>query len=148
MKTSAVALNTHRNSGAVMTTSWTSTTGILLSLATSVLAVTASPVAHTLNGTYLGAHLPTWNQDAFLGMPFAQPPLGKLRFRAPQSINETFKGERFATNYGYSCRQFSQATNTSEDCLTVNVVRPAGEPAKLLPVLYVNSRWHLPRTAP
>ncbi|KFA68183.1 hypothetical protein S40285_09141 [Stachybotrys chlorohalonatus IBT 40285] len=118
-----------------MTTSWTSTTGILLSLATSVLAVTASPVAHTLNGTYLGAHLPTWNQDAFLGMPFAQPPLGKLRFRAPQSINETFKGERFATNYGYSCRQFSQATNTSEDCLTVNVVRPAGEPAKLLPVL-------------
>lgn len=96
------------------------------------------PKAQTVNGTYIGKHLPSWDQDAFLGMPFAQPPLGDLRFRHPQSIDSSFEGERNATEYGYSCMQYGQNLTLSEDCLTINVVRPADMPDEPLPVLYVN----------
>ncbi|ORY59273.1 lipase [Pseudomassariella vexata] len=98
-------------------------------------------MAKTLNGTYTGAHLPVWSQDVFLGMPYAQPPLGDLRFRRPQSINTSFasEGVRNATSYGYSCMQYgyNYSPGLSEDCLTINVVRPAGvvSEKKLLPVL-------------
>lgn len=112
-------------------------TVILSALSLVTAADDSAPRAQTINGTYVGAHLSTWNQDAFLGIPFAQPPLKQLRFRAPQSIDKAFEGERQATTYGYTCTQFSQLTNVSEDCLTLNVIRPAGKPKKLLPVLYV-----------
>ncbi|CAJ2510279.1 Uu.00g061790.m01.CDS01 [Anthostomella pinea] len=93
------------------------------------------PTAKTLNGTYEGVRLPDWDQDAFLGIPFAQPPVGQLRFRWPQSINESFSGVKNATQYGCSCMQYGQSFALSEDCLTINVVRPAGTPSQPLPVL-------------
>ncbi|KAI0128279.1 lipase [Xylariales sp. AK1849] len=94
------------------------------------------PTAQTLNGTYQGLYLNDWEQDVFLGMPFAQPPVGKLRYRWPQSINTSFDGVRNATQYGYSCMQYGQTFTLSEDCLTINVVRPAGTPSNgSLPVL-------------
>ncbi|KAI0016313.1 alpha/beta-hydrolase [Xylariomycetidae sp. FL0641] len=108
----------------------------LLALLSPVLAGNHSaPVARTRNGTYEGRYLPTWDQDVFLGVPFAQPPVGQLRFRWPQSINESFDGVRNATEYGYSCMQYDSNFTMSEDCLTINVVRPAGVPSKPLPVL-------------
>jgi carboxylesterase type B len=93
------------------------------------------PTATTVNGTYQGQHLTTWDQDAFLGIPFAQPPVGSLRWRWPQSLNETFSDVRDATQQGYSCMQFRGDFNMSEDCLNLNVVRPAGNHSKPLPVL-------------
>lgn len=96
------------------------------------------PTAKTLNGTYTGARLAGWDQDAFLGIPFAQPPVGPLRFKLPQSYNESFDENRNATQYGYSCMQYGQKFQLSEDCLTINVVRPSGTPkGRPLPVLYV-----------
>ncbi|RYO77696.1 hypothetical protein DL762_009100 [Monosporascus cannonballus] len=48
----------------------------------------------------------------------------------------TIKGIRKATQYGYSCMQYGSNFDLSEDCLTVNVVRPAGVSADAdLPVL-------------
>ncbi|KAK7431283.1 hypothetical protein QQZ08_002054 [Neonectria magnoliae] len=96
---------------------------------------TPAPTANTLNGTYVGAHLDGWNQDAFLGIPFAQPPIGPLRFKWPVSYNESFEEERDATQYGPSCMQYGQGFTLSEDCLTINVIRPEGIPKKPLPVL-------------
>ncbi|KAK7217924.1 hypothetical protein V2G26_005927 [Clonostachys chloroleuca] len=94
------------------------------------------PTAKTLNGTYTGARLAGWDQDAFLGIPFAQPPVGPLRFKLPQSYNESFDENRNATQYGYSCMQYGQKFQLSEDCLTINVVRPSGTPkGRPLPVL-------------
>ncbi|KAI1496893.1 lipase [Biscogniauxia marginata] len=93
------------------------------------------PVVQTLNGTYVGTYLANWDQDVFLGMPYAQPPIGQLRYRWPQSINESFNDIRNATQYGYSCMQYGQNFTMSEDCLTINVVRPAGISNELLPVL-------------
>lgn len=94
------------------------------------------PIATVLNGSYQGIELPTWNQEAFLGIPYTQPPLGNLRFRRPQSLNTSWTGVRNATQYGYSCYQYASKFNLSEDCLTLNVVRPAGTKANdALPVL-------------
>lgn len=97
--------------------------------------VAQEPTAQVLNGTYQGRHLAEWDQDAFLGVPFAQPPVGQLRYKWPQSLNTSFEGTRDATEQGYSCMQFRGTFNMSEDCLTLNVVRPAGKPEKPLPVL-------------
>jgi hypothetical protein len=78
------------------------------------------PTARTLNGTYAGNFLPAFNQDAFLGMPYAQPPLADLRFRRPVSLNESWGGVREAKGYGKTCYQISERTDMGEDCLSVN----------------------------
>ncbi|XP_027766306.1 fatty acyl-CoA hydrolase precursor, medium chain-like isoform X2 [Empidonax traillii] len=86
--------------------------------------------------------------NVFLGLPFAKPPLGPLRFSEPQPP-EPWKGVRDATSYPPMCVQdpvqgqyFSDLiTNrkekvplqVSEDCLYLNVYTPvpAGEQHKL-----------------
>ncbi|KAJ2985164.1 hypothetical protein NUW58_g5682 [Xylaria curta] len=99
-----------------------------------------APTATTVNGTYEGLYLPDWDQDAFLGIPYAQPPVGQLRYRRPLPLNASFDGIRPATRYGYSCMQYGQNFELSEDCLTINVVRPAGHPKPPLPVLGLVNR--------
>ena len=67
--------------------------------------------------------------DAFKGIPFAQPPLGDLRWRAPRQ-ERAWNGTRLATTFGHACVQPPNSfTNLwphgiSEDCLTLNVYRP------------------------
>lgn len=80
----------------------------------------ASPTVTVKNGTLQGRYSQEWDQDFFLGIPYAQPPLGQLRFRWPQSINASYSGVRDATQYGYSCYQYNTNFNLSEDCLTLN----------------------------
>ena len=63
----------------------------------------SGPTATTLNGTYAGRYVPEYNQDFFLGIPFAQPPLGDLRFANPLSLNTSFAGVRNATEYSPEC---------------------------------------------
>lgn len=57
------------------------------------------PTVTVKNGSYYGTHLPTYDEDVFLGMPFAYPPLEDLRFRNPQSLNTTWSGVLPATDY-------------------------------------------------
>lgn len=78
------------------------------------------PIGKSVNGTYSGKHVPAYNQDAFLGIPYAQPPLGDLRFRRPVSLNSSWDGTRDAKEFGYSCYQSGNRTDMSEDCLTLN----------------------------
>lgn len=89
------------------------------------------PTAKTINGTYYGVYNQAYDQDLFLGMPYAQPPVGDLRFRVPQSLNTTWKGSRNATEYSRQCIGYGSDTwvlgnYVSEDCLTINVIRPSG----------------------
>ncbi|KAJ1563703.1 hypothetical protein HK405_001090, partial [Cladochytrium tenue] len=65
-----------------------------------VLAQRGAPTVTVLNGTYEGYHLPDRNQDVFLGIPYAQPPVGSLRFREPQSLNFTWEDTKAATAGG------------------------------------------------
>ncbi|KAF2808128.1 alpha/beta-hydrolase [Mytilinidion resinicola] len=95
------------------------------------------PLVNTQLGTLGGLHLPKFNQDAFLGIPFALPPTKNLRFARPQPYNVTWKGVKEVTSYGKSCygmSSFSDGLPLDEDCLFLNIVRPAESSGKLLPV--------------
>ncbi|KAJ9137868.1 Carboxylic ester hydrolase [Pleurostoma richardsiae] len=92
---------------------------------------TQSPTVAIKNGSYYGLYLPTYDEDLFLGMPYAQPPTGDLRFRVPQPLNSSWTGTKNATQYspeciGYGSDDWVLGNYVSEDCLTVNVVRPSG----------------------
>lgn len=97
-----------------------------LFIVSSLFAVSSSaanastPIATVANGTYQGRYLSEWDQDVFLGIPYAQPPIGPLRFRWPQSLNSSFTGVKSAEQYGYSCYQYGTTFNLSEDCLNLN----------------------------
>ncbi|KAJ1714947.1 hypothetical protein NYO67_2912 [Aspergillus flavus] len=93
------------------------------------------PTARVLNGTYYGVHNDHYGQDLFLGMPYAQQPVGDLRLRTPQSLNESWTTPRNATEYSPACLGYGQTSGASEACLTLNVVRPSGaSPGDNLPV--------------
>jgi para-nitrobenzyl esterase len=82
----------------------------------------------------------------FKGVPFAQAPVGELRWRAPQPI--TWEGERTATEFALPCPQPVNEDGvtangggvfgeTSEDCLYLNVWAPAdAEGAPVMMWLY------------
>jgi para-nitrobenzyl esterase len=74
----------------------------------------------------------------FLGIPYAKPPTGDLRFAPPQPA-AAWSAMRDATAFGPGCPQPSgtlSATGTiDEDCLSVNVYSPADTGDKALPVM-------------
>lgn len=100
----------------------------------------AAPTVQVQNGSYYGRHNPTYGQDEFLGIPYAQPPVDTLRFRVPQPLNSSWSNQRNATEYSPQCFGYGSDTwvlgnYVSEDCLTINVVRPHGIPPDVkLPV--------------
>jgi para-nitrobenzyl esterase len=66
--------------------------------------------------------------DEFLGVPYAAPPVGPLRWRPPQPAAH-WTGVRPATNFGPHCPQAGSPfglASTSENCLFLNVYAPAG----------------------
>ncbi len=77
----------------------------------------------------------------FLGIPFAAPRLGPLRWKPPQPAAK-WQGVRQATSFGSRCMQQERYDDMvfrdpgeSEDCLTLNVWAPAGKPKGKLPVM-------------
>jgi len=78
--------------------------------------------------------------DRFLGLPYAAPPIGGLRWKAPMP-SPGWSGIRDATALGNECMQLKNAKGGqvvvgSEDCLYLNVYRPANaRPKQLIPVL-------------
>jgi para-nitrobenzyl esterase len=80
--------------------------------------------------------------EIFKGIPYAAPPVGNLRWRAPQPV-KTWTGVRDATDYGHDCMQLPfpndaapLRTQPSEDCLYVNIWAPRKRGAKPLPVMF------------
>lgn len=68
--------------------------------------------------------------DHFLGIPYAASPIGERRWRPPQAV-EAWSGVRDAVEYGNRCpaAESSNGPRTeTEDCLFINVQRPAGIP--------------------
>src|SRR6516225_9633901 len=88
----------------------------------------AGPVVPTGDGPVRG--VTAGSIDEFLGIPYAAPPTGNLRWRPPQPPAE-WQGVRDATHFGPSCPQPPQGNATfppgpiSEDCLYLNVYSPA-----------------------
>jgi para-nitrobenzyl esterase len=72
---------------------------------------------------------------AFKGIPYAQPPVGPLRWKPPQPA-ERWEGVRDGSRYGAMCPQFvGQEIKGEEDCLYVNVWRPREKQDHPLPVM-------------
>ncbi|MGZ4432766.1 MAG: carboxylesterase/lipase family protein [Trebonia sp.] len=80
------------------------------------------------------------NTDQFLGIPYAAPPAGALRWAAPQPAPR-WQGVRQATSYGDRCAQLVSGNGPrvdNEDCLYLNVYTPPGldwHSSRGLPVL-------------
>jgi para-nitrobenzyl esterase len=76
----------------------------------------------------------------FLGIPYAAPPVGALRWR-PARLAAPWTGIRDATAFGNVCAQAGNvgtgvtSTSTAEDCLVVNVYTPRTLPRRPLPVM-------------
>ncbi|KAJ7448264.1 esterase 1 [Mycena galericulata] len=116
----------------------------LLSFVTSVawfVSVNGAPTVQLGKTTVVGLDIPTLQQEFFAGIPYAEPPLGSLRLKPPV-LKTTLDSTTFnATSFGPACLQIAipiiPASEMSEDCMTVNVLRPSGisSDAKL-PVMF------------
>jgi para-nitrobenzyl esterase len=114
---------------------WTALTCLVLTALSVVGLGTAAaasaggsgaPIAKTDNGAVRGTSFAGGVE--FLGVPYAAPPVGRLRWQPPQPASD-WKGVRDATAFAPSCPQpaglFTPAGALSEDCLYLNVYTPA-----------------------
>ncbi|KAN0124160.1 Alpha/Beta hydrolase fold, partial [Lactarius tabidus] len=111
------------------------------------------PAVKLDRGIFIGT--PANGTSRFLGIPFAHPPVGNLRFRRPEPLGP-YTGKHNATEFGLSCPQQAMTipselqgilpTSTGagvtivdgEDCLNLNVITPANvKPGSKLPVVVV-----------
>ncbi len=109
------------------------------------------PVAQTGAGTLRGAYV--GSTIVFMGIPYARPPVGELRWEPPQPAMP-WTGARDATRPGRACAQdpagltpflgpmahaygssYAETVQSSEDCLYLNVWMPEWPPKHALPVM-------------
>ena len=116
---------------------------LLAALIGPLAAAQTSVTVQTDHGPVVGRQTDT---RRFLGIPYAAPPVGDLRWKAPRPP-ESWTTPRDATAFGSVCPQtvialFAQPGETpgtvkgQEDCLTLNVYTPVGAtPQSQLPVM-------------
>ncbi|XP_066292574.1 pyrethroid hydrolase Ces2e-like [Branchiostoma lanceolatum] len=127
---------------------------LLLCYVGATAALNDGLVVSTVTGQVRGTtthttDLPDKPIYTFLGIPYAAPPVGELRYRPPQPALP-WEGVREAVEYGSYCPQnltsfnnldhdfpieFGENMTMSEDCLTVNVFTPTVAEDAALPVL-------------
>ncbi|PYH89954.1 carboxylesterase, type B [Aspergillus ellipticus CBS 707.79] len=107
-------------------------------LATTVAAASGSLQVQTSSGLVQGGVNSTYPAvRQFLGIPFAQPPVGDLRFAPPQAVNDSSatiaattmppacpQGSASMSPFGEFAPETLIAGGTSEDCLTLSVWAP------------------------
>ena len=110
--------------------------------AAAALPASGADRVKTANGTVESTVPPKDGVRSFKGLPFAQPPIGDLRWREPQPA-KNWTGVRNADKFGPTCMQRTSAASDywfrgdgmSEDCLYLNVWTPAKSGNEKLPVL-------------
>lgn len=102
---------------------------LLLLFYTTGYAVCAPPVTVDVklsSGVFRGVST-AGATDKFLGIPFAQQPVGNLRFKAPVPITQTSNAIKDASVFGNACPQppnTELGAPVGEDCLHLNVSIP------------------------
>ena len=115
-------------------------TALLLTMLATALGFAQAPVPVKVEG----GRLQGTSEDAltvYRGIPFAAPPVGDLRWRAPQPAAK-WEGVRPAAKFAPACVQAMRnppgsdpGPGVSEDCLYLNVWTPAQSPRDRIPVL-------------
>ena len=112
----------------------------ILGLLVCVSAMAADPKLSVTGGTIRGSEAD--GVRVFKGIPFAAPPVGELRWAAPEAV-VPWTGERDATEFGPDCPQapydpdsmyYRPPRPQSEDCLCLNVWT-AAQPGEKRPVM-------------
>jgi para-nitrobenzyl esterase len=130
-----------------MNTRFASTLLLILATASlSALPPANSNVVKTSFGAIAGVPSGDGAVLSFRGIPYAAPPIGDLRWRAPK-FPARWKGTLNADHFGASCiqgpnkeflpwtKEFMYVTPVSEDCLFLNIWTPQANAAAKLPVL-------------
>jgi para-nitrobenzyl esterase len=119
---------------------------VLFVLASYSLAKPADSIVTTLSGKVSGLASPDGSVTSFKGIPFAAPPVGQLRWSAPQPP-AAWSNVLHADHFGASCMQgpnspfgpwtkeYMYVTPASEDCLFLNIWTPTPSSNAHLPVL-------------
>jgi len=109
----------------------------LAAIACICQSVSSASIQTLSHGNYIGnASIPGLSQ--FLGIRYAKPPVGELRFAPPEPWPSQPGAPVNATSYGPGCPQlsaFETYNGLSEDCLTLNVVVPSDHNSSL-PVMF------------
>ena len=112
-------------------------TNCMMAQNTNAFAVQAT----TANGVIEGNYNTHTGIQTYFGVPFAKPPVGSLRWKAPQPM-DNWKGVKETKKFGPRPMQTlvfgdmaSRSDGLSEDCLYLNVWTPAKRNTKNLPVL-------------
>ncbi|XP_062979549.1 cholinesterase-like isoform X2 [Elgaria multicarinata webbii] len=120
---------------------------LLLCLLASSSASEDDTVVVTSSGPVKGKQVPAGSGSvtAYLGIPYAEPPVGKLRFQKSRP-HQPWSHVLEATTYGNSCLQINNysfpdaalwtaSTSLSEDCLFLNIWVPHPRPSIPVPIL-------------
>jgi len=114
--------------------------GLVLTLMATASAQAAAPSVTVTGGLIIGAQS-GHDGAVFLGIPYAAPPVGALRWRPPQPVS-AWTAPRLATDEPSACPQSSygawnafDAAHASEDCLYLDVRTPRLDPTARLPVM-------------
>ncbi len=107
----------------------------------SSINVFAQDQVKIANGTLEGAINSATGIRSFKGIPFAAPPVGDLRWKEPQPV-QNWEGVRKADHFGNNAMQKNvfgdmmfRSAGMNEDCLYLNVWTPAKSSKEKLPVL-------------
>jgi para-nitrobenzyl esterase len=126
----------------------------MLAAFSSVAGATSTPLLSVGESTYVGGLAAEGSVKYFLGLPFAEPPTGPLRWQPPRLVANKY-GRVEALQFAPACAQGPHIVNwyrgvvrsfggdpgtvsepqVSEDCLYLNIWKPARADAGLLPVV-------------